>query len=186
MTKYLLISGPPGAGKDTVGNIVQELMPGRVTIDKFARPLMAAAAAFGFDMADTLTAKSRMDPYLGNMARREFQIKLSEAFAKPLMGEGVFGKALLARTRGVLDLVVVTDSGFLPEARVLVDAVGVGNVLRIHLSRPGHDYQGDSRTDWKAPDGLHCIDLDNRRNREDLALLVRLALIELDLLDDDD
>lgn len=144
MTKYLLLSGPPGAGKDTVGAMLAQYGEGRVSQAKFAAPLMVAAEAFGFDMQES-QKEARTGP--GGMSRREFQIALSETFAKPAMGDDVFGRALALRTRGQ-GLVVVTDSGFRGEAVALALEVGSYNVRRIHVTRPGKDYSRDSRTDW--------------------------------------
>lgn len=185
MTQYLLISGPPGAGKDTVGCIVQEMLSGHVVLEKFARPLMDSAAAFGFDMEDTQEAKARKHPVLG-VSRREFQIALSETFSKNFLGEDVFGRALLSRTREEDRLVVVTDSGFQAEAIALGTHAGWDSVKRVHISRPGHSYEGDSRTDWRSPLLLQRVDLFNSEDIECLHNDVLLALIELDLLDHDD
>lgn len=162
MTRYLLISGPPGSGKDLTGSTIAAGLGDGAIVEKFAAPLVIAARAFGFLMDEDL----KEDPCgPGGVSRREFQIQLSESFAKPLMGTNVFGQALVRRVEALVDqpsLVIVTDSGFYQEAATVCGFVGSDNVRRIHLHREGHDYSNDSRTDWDDTDlGIKRGDLVN-------------------------
>lgn len=169
---YILVSGPPQAGKDTVGAIIERLTNAYQV--KFAQPLMESAFAFGFDMAEEV--KDDVQTQFG-ISRRDFQIGLSENFAKQVIGPDVFGKALLATTLGQGGyLFVVTDSGFAPEAESVIAAVGVDNVFRLHISRSGTSYVLDSRSDWVTPPGINRQDIVNNGTIEKLEQLVRVVL----------
>jgi len=159
VAKYILLSGPPGAGKDTVGNLIAKVYGAEP--EKFAQPLMDAASSLGFDMRE---AHKEDCTGPGSMSRRQFQIEFSERFCKPVLGLDVFGRALAKRARRMSEglLFVVTDSGFLSEAVALAEEVGRENIRRIHLHRPGHDYSRDSRSDWNSSDlGIVRVDITN-------------------------
>jgi hypothetical protein len=78
---------------------------------------------------------------------------MSEGFAKPLFGEGVYGRETAKHVRwrqsGGDRLAILADSGFREEAMELVREFGPLAVRRVILSRPGRDFSNDSRSHWE-------------------------------------
>lgn len=157
--KILLLSGPPGAGKDAVGAEVELMLDKRGLIVerlKFAAVLReAAAGALGLSALTVQALERDKDtpaPALLGRTWREVLIQLSEDFFKPLFGQRYFGEAMLtalcgAEAAGVTHA-VITDSGFPEEAEPLL--VPGWHVHHVRLSRPGHTYEGDSRRAWSG------------------------------------
>jgi len=146
--KIILINGPPRSGKDTVGQILR--LHFHATVDKFARVLKEKAhTLYGMGtLAHGAYESKKEDPlpvFLGKTPR-EVYIALSETYYKPLHGIDIFGKLLWQDIRNVDGIIAITDSGFEPEARYLIDQVGAENVRLIRVYRPGCDFSGDSRS----------------------------------------
>lgn len=87
---------------------------------------------------------------------------------KPLHGVEVFGKVLANYIRAShSDLFFVSDSGFRPEAEVLVREFGAQNVMLIRIHREGFDFtlpggKKDSRDYVNLDDlGVESHDLEN-------------------------
>jgi hypothetical protein len=152
--KIFLLNAPPRAGKDTAANYLADYTGGKVV--KFAEPLKAAAAAiyFGgdrvaFDKYDSAELKDTPQAVFFGSTCRQVQIALSENLLKPLHGQTVFGE-ILAQTikreaaKGV-EFFFVSDSGFKPEAEVLIREFGAEQVTLIRAHRDGCTFQGDSR-----------------------------------------
>lgn len=166
----LLLNGPPGSGKDTVARHVAQLYAGGTIIEKFAAPLKSSVAAFygmtkdEFDFIDNCQeSKNRKMEMLGGISLREAQIGISEDFAKPLMGDKIFGELLVQRilkkARGN-DLIIISDSGFEPEARQLMESLPSQKFHLARLHRDGCDYSKDSR-DYVYLDDVDSKDIDN-------------------------
>lgn len=155
MQKIVLINGPAGSGKDTAALLLKEEFSGEIV--KFATPLKDAATAIYcgnnrnlFNQFDTYEKKGIPDPQFMGLSCRQAQINISEEFLKKQHGEEVFGQMLKNKISNWLKLGVqgpffVSDSGFVPEAEVLVKAFGRENVILIRLRREGHTFDGDSR-----------------------------------------
>lgn len=176
--KIFLLNGPPGCGKDTAAEMLVEEHGGQLC--KFAAPLKAAATAIcfrgyrpAFDEFD-LDQVKKVEPreeFFG-VSCRQFQIDVSEKFMKPTYGVDVFGKILRDRIKAYLDIdypgpFFVSDSGFAPEAEVLIRAFGPSAVTLIRVYRPGHDYAGDSRGYVRLDHmGINSFDLHNDADLE--------------------
>ena len=60
MKKILLVNGPPGSGKDTVGKICKELVPDCRTV-KMSRPLKLGATALFYALHGDLITEADYD-----------------------------------------------------------------------------------------------------------------------------
>lgn len=84
--------------------------------------------------------------FLGISPRAAY-IAVSEDLMKPLHGADIFGRLLLddMRSAAGVDLFVITDSGFAPEAAPIVAWYGANNCRVLRLSASGCTFRGDSR-----------------------------------------
>lgn len=172
--KIILVNGPPRSGKDTVGSILRYHFHAKV--DKFARRLKEMAhELYGLtglkhdayeEMKDT-----PLEVFHGKTPR-EVYIALSEHYFKPLHGEDIFGRLLWQDIQHEHGLIVVTDSGFLPEAEVLIDGAGIDNVRLLRVHREGHDFSGDSRNYIDIPQ-VSRTDITNNGSIKELENTVR-------------
>lgn len=170
--KILLLNGPPGCGKDTLGAHIADDTELRVHVLKFAGVLKTMThALYGLVDEDGNPRphdffegeKERPQGSLFGVTPRNAYIAVSEKLMKPLHGVDIFGKMLSAQislVAGVgVDLIVVTDSGFSEEAQVLVrNFPQAVTLVRIH--RPDCTYKGDSRSYIELP-GTPTYDIDN-------------------------
>lgn len=167
--KLVLLNGPAGCGKDTVGHIIRQ------HFNSLRKPEM-----FGYETGDPCECISPAD-YLKDLTHEMFglacdtykyekvknfphpdfmmkkhcmlsprkaYIHVSERVMKPLFGEDVFSKRLVSRIERQfknVPLIVNTSLGFVDEVRFLVKTYGVENILLIRIKRPGCTFDGDSR-----------------------------------------
>lgn len=150
-TKYILLNGPPRAGKDTAAKMILGMLRevGHTAYeDKLSAPIKQAfAATVDADINEFVVGgyeefKERVIPIFG-VSFRQWQIDFSEKFMKPLYGTNIFSKLLLERATGE-DFCVVSDCGFQKEADYLSQHSPC-YVINIH--RQGATFEGDSR-EW--------------------------------------
>lgn len=149
MKKLIILNAPPGAGKDTVADIIVNL---GICKDKvsFKSPMFNVAKGIlssdefdGFiNNYDDREYKESPHEFLGGMTVREFMIWISESVMKPVFGDDVFGKRL-AQSLGD-GCYICSDGGFASEIEPLIGN-GV-EVTLIRLHRPGYTFEGDSRS----------------------------------------
>ncbi|QYW05835.1 putative ATP-binding protein [Vibrio phage vB_VpaP_G1] len=154
MAKILILNGPAGSGKDTLGKLlVQSLNKwygDNVSVNaEFKGALIdiaikvAGLKQWEWDRMYTRAEKERSQPRLGGLSPREFLIKISEEWVKPVFGDSHFGELALAGVNEARQsYVVFTDGGFIKEAIPLTENHDV-TVARLH--RDGFDFRGDSR-----------------------------------------
>lgn len=163
--RVVMFNGPPGAGKDSAGRALLKGLYGTEVV-KFAGALKAAThelfglhglAASGFEAVKNDPA----DEFFG-LSPRQTYILVSEKMVKPVLGEDFFGRVLVGRIRRLRNckIAAVTDSGFVNEARPVVEAFGPENVLLARLHRPGRTFKGDSRSHIDLPD-VQAVDIVN-------------------------
>lgn len=182
MTKIILFNGPPGSGKDTYAMMIQSELNGRGEIVKFASPLKTVAMHLycGGDSRlfheYDLDQEKKVTPspvFLGKTCR-QVQIDISEEYMKPMHGQQVFGKLLAQNLEQKTEagdgteVFLVSDSGFRPEAEVLVEQFGPQNVMLVRIHReecPVDDegkFVGDSRGYINLDDlEVYSIDVTN-------------------------
>lgn len=172
--KIILVNGPPRAGKDCIGSILRYHFHAKV--DKFARRLKEMSfELYGLhnlkhDAFEDV--KDEPQELLHGKTWREVWIALSETYFKPLHGIDIFGRLLWQDIRGEHGIVVITDSGFEPEAEVLVEAIGPNNIRLIRVHRDGCDFSSDSRSHIDLF-GVQAVDINNNGQISDLDDTVR-------------
>jgi len=193
--KVIFINGPPRSGKDAAGNALATILKGETF--KFAHALkcgthalFAAMRGIRLDMtsiedfasdatndAAFEAVKDKSSPEFFGLSPREAYIAVSETLLKPTFGDKFFGAVLMRRlAQDQPGVAIITDSGFVGEAQVIIDAVGADNCKLLRMHRDGCDFSNDSRGYIDLP-GVDCHDVDNNGN---LALL-GLTLSRLNL-----
>lgn len=164
MTRITLLNGPPRSGKDAVADFMFKALPSVIPM-KFAKVLKESVhASLGLmsytgdplshdhfeDVKDCVDVRG-----FNGVTPRQAYIQFSEAFAKPLWGDSIFGEWLAddirMLNRNVRHHVVVSDSGFVDEALVLIERFGADNVDLVRIERPGCDFSIDSRSYLELP-----------------------------------
>lgn len=183
--KVVFVNGPPRSGKDTVGQLIKTDRKGRdlgpTCLEKFAHAVKRAVHdRLGLKQAEHDPRPGRPLPadyyeqrkdevgipgFPDGKSPRDMYIEFSEDIAKPAHGDDVFGQFLLGRLVrkiGDNEMVVITDSGFRPEAECIVEHYGAENCLLIRLERDGSSFEGDSRDYIELADlGVTEVDLSN-------------------------
>lgn len=150
--KIFLLNGPPRCGKDTAASYLAMVTHSGIVM-KFAEPLKDGCCAVFcrnkrelFNSFDTPEMKDEPHNQFLGLSCRQAQIDMSEKYLKVIYGQEVFGKILAEKIdKTLFSAIFVSDSGFEPEAKVLVDKFGAENVIVIRIHREGHTYNGDSR-----------------------------------------
>jgi hypothetical protein len=157
MKKILILSGPPGCGKDTAGNAIAKRTP--VLLEKLSAPLKAAVPAFLGVPFEQLEKQKDEPVGFGRLPSfRQMQIDLSEKWAKQLYGDDIFAYLLADRLHRAHERdVVITDCGFRAELDHLVRQFGMENVMFVRIYRDGCDYAKDSRSHFGLPSGMTWV-----------------------------
>lgn len=155
MIRYIILNGPPEAGKTTISTELVRAMrhecgdPGLVAIDSFAAPIkhfIAAALAEQYHKMN----KSLPRPELSGRSVREALIALAEDHCKVVYGDDIFGKWLVHRSlkhpQKKPAYVIVDDGGFPAEV------LAVPNRFVVRVTRDNKTFTGDSRGYIEGPD----------------------------------
>lgn len=157
--KIIILNGPAGVGKDTLGVLLAALykrhemfsarksfksgifsaVKGMMTEDAYKQLLK--------DAADRVQ-KEAPKAYLNNLTPRQFLIKVSEEWIKPVFGDAHFGELAVDSVGQEVDIgthvCIFTDGGFDAEIAPLVREFG-DDVKVVQLHREGYTFEGDSR-----------------------------------------
>lgn len=151
MNKVVILNGAPGSGKDTIANA---LVPNGFSHREVKRALFDQALALSqinelewFGRYNNRELKEAPWDRLGGLSQREFMIKISEEYVKPILGNNFYGVQAANEAKRCLEKrnVVFSDGGFQEEFNTIRDEVGKENILLVRLHRDGCSFKGDSR-----------------------------------------
>lgn len=169
MSKFYILNGPPGVGKDTIAHYVTEHDKSFAQLEFKSGLYEATSTRYGVDkswfkrIAVDRVLKETPFSLLGNVSPREAMIETSEKYIKPEFGDAFFGKALVAAAEEItyqnhITNFVISDGGFVGEALALAEAGHEVHV--IHLRNPRFSFEGDSRDYVVVPGAfLHTIEV---------------------------
>lgn len=164
--KIVLLNGPASSGKDHAAKYIVANYK-KAKMDKFARVLKERTHALygfpwrGWDYYEDCKEIPNDDFY--GLTPRQAYIGVSETYFKPMHDDYIFGRLLLRELENDShEIVAVSDSGFVEEARVLIKQYGVNNVILIRIHREGYTFADvkDSRNYIHLPE-LVEFDIDN-------------------------
>lgn len=153
MLRLVGFSGPPRSGKDTLGNMLADILREQgITVEVHALSLpmrLAVYAYLGWEYSDEHYEANKDRRFATIHGRqttvREEMIALSESHIKPRLGHGWWGNALFNRTKLADGVIIVTDMGFRAEYDVFNELLGAPQCAWVQVHREGHDFSGDSR-----------------------------------------
>lgn len=153
MSKVIILNGPPGCGKDTIGAAFCR-GERNSTIRSFKEPMFRiAATTMGMDWDDFRICyedrewKDSPKESLNGHTVRELLQNISETYIKPFFGSAYFGVEALRgvnNASGWANTIVFTDGGFADEINTLATAAG-HEVVLVHVYRDGCTFEGDTR-----------------------------------------
>lgn len=163
MAKIIILNAPPGAGKDTIGKLIEYKSPTHVLQLSFKQPMFEIAlailgkrkyAAF-IEAYNDRKRKEKPLECLNGKTPREFMIWISEDVIKPQFGNDYFGRRFneIARTSDYP--IICTDGGFPDEVIALVESGHEVKMCRLH--RRGYSFENDSRDYIRLPIGWHGV-----------------------------
>lgn len=178
----IILNGPPDSGKDSLAGLFKTAVPcAHLELKKSLFDI--AISVSGISNSDWFlrydNRKLKEEPWhlLGGLSQRQFLIKISEEWVKPVFGEDYFGKRSASSAKFFLEAghnVIFTDGGFPEELAIMLEVLGEDNVLLVRLHREGRDFSNDSRN--YLPDIKHTFDLHNDSTLEMASLQLFEAL----------
>jgi hypothetical protein len=164
--KVIILNGPPGSGKDTIAEELRAADFGhlRVKTKLFSQAIEMSRISFSEWFQRYNDRKLKETPWdrLGGLSQREFLIKISEEWVKPIFGKDYYGRVAGEAAADELlwdNSVVFSDGGFQEEFDTIKSIVGKENILLVRLYREGTSWDGDSRGYLKNPDWE--VDIEN-------------------------
>lgn len=150
--KIIILNGCPSTGKDTLTSYIFDNTS--CEWESFKTPLFEIASAVSGINLNYLYAlyelpgwKETEQDFFGGLSCRQFFIKISEEWVKPIFGKSYFGDKMVERLdNNIQNGVVVSDGGFSEELAPLIKAFGKNNVIVVRIYRNGYTFEGDSRT----------------------------------------
>lgn len=159
MPPVIFLNGPPRCGKDTLAKHIAETLPG-FKVFKFAEILKerthALYGGYGLPHNHFEETKDTVSDFFLGLTPRQAYIHVSETLMKPVHGDQVFGRLLLAKMLGQSSSVkafLISDSGFAPEAIPVINHFGADScvLVRIHAEKRGCSFRNDSRSHITLP-----------------------------------
>jgi len=161
----VLVSGPPGCGKDLFSGMLAERLPA-ARVDKVAARLKELTHRFfGIESfhGSFEGVKGHTNDRFWGLSPREAYTAFSEQLIKPLFGKTYLGRYLLAKFwfDSSSKVFIVSDAGFADECGVLITYFGANRTTLVRVSRAGCTFHGDSRSSWDPPAGVHVVEVQN-------------------------
>jgi hypothetical protein len=183
----VILNGPPNSGKDAIAKALANWC-NVVHLEMKECMFSIALATSGVTEKDWYqrynNRELKEEPWsiLGGLSQRQFMIKISEEWMKPLFGKDVFGvraaesaRQKIWTTQGKY-AVVFTDGGFKEELDAMVRTLGEDNVLLVRVHRDGTNFDNDSRN--YLPDIKHTHDLHNDDTLEHASFDLAQAILK--------
>jgi len=149
MKDIIVLNGPPGCGKDAIASRICTLLPEVQHHEVKYRLIQLALAISGLTLEGWLQLNRRElkeipAASLGGLTPRQFLIRISEEYIKPLYGPQYFGMQAAKRVAvSSAQNFIFSDGGFDAEVQCLSS---VGNVHLVHIHREECTFLGDSRS----------------------------------------
>lgn len=183
----LALNGPPYCGKDTVGQMVADILNARlevpppIKLESLSLPLRSIAYAMvGLEYSEAKLGVLPYDEFKNTAYRigdrthtgRQLMIHVAEDFLKMRYGQTTLADMLILRNNQMPShsLLIVRDSGFQVEVNPLIRWAGRENVLVARVNRPACNFNNDSREWVFHPDPAHNIEVQNLFGLEELKL----------------
>lgn len=164
MTKLIGFSGPPRSGKDTIAKELALILSDKgVTVQLLAcstpmREVVYALLGQTYSVEHYDLHKDDPQPMFDGRSIRQEMIALSEDHIKPRFGKKFWGKSLLERMWDPApDVLIITDCGFDAETELFTETFGFDNVVYPQIVRPGHTFDGDSRSYVGTPERITSV-----------------------------
>tara|TARA_B100000700_G_C15008619_1_gene839845 strand:+ start:1288 stop:1920 length:633 start_codon:yes stop_codon:yes gene_type:complete len=163
--KIVIENAPPKAGKDTVADKISydyrycgmnRFGKYNVTTASFKEELIKIAlcvSGIPLEEWNLRYTKDKDTPWdkLGGLSQRQYLIKISEEWVKPVHGEKFFGDKVVqhieSNNHAVPSLYLIPDGGFEEEVLPLIDRFGAESILILQWEKEGCSFENDSR-DW--------------------------------------
>lgn len=171
--KVLILNAPPGAGKDTIANLLCKVAP--VLRGEFKWQLYVETAEFLSSLADSLNVSGEYRvftptavqnrnenrelkevPWVAGVSVRRWLQIVSEMVVKKDKGNDYFGRVAADLWYGKYIHHVISDGGFIDEVNAVVDKFGQDNVYVVRLRRKGFEFGTDTRAYINGSRALEC------------------------------
>ena len=185
--KIILLNAPKGSGKDTIGSALSDLTgcvlkAFKTPLYDCAYPLSRCKSREEFDtlVIDRELKEKPVKVFYG-MSPRNFLIYVSENIVKPNFGCDFFGrKAVDSISVGDFERgVVFTDSGFISEAKPLVNTFKDSVYVVQFVGQGSESFDGDSRDFINVP-GAKTIKLLHKNENITPVEFAKLLLMEVE------
>lgn len=147
--KVVVLNCPPRSGKDTIA--IELHNNDHYQILSFKSKLIAIAllvSGVTIEEWNERYENRKDEPWdrLGGLSQRQYLIKISEDWIKPVHGKQYFGNVVAQQIIESNNSVVIPDGGFEEEIQPVAEELG-SDLLILQWAREGCNFDNDSR-DW--------------------------------------